>query len=139
MQILLVIRRVSYYTESVEIQKQKAGGIQMLAVCSGGCGREELSMEIKREQVNKTLIISLVGRLDTQTAPLLDAELKKGLANVKELFWDFSGLEYMTSAGIRELLIAQNMLEDDGHMKVIHANEAIRNALYLTGLTDLLG
>ena len=45
----------------------------------------------------------------------------------------------MTSAGIRELLIANDMLGDDGYMKVIHANEAVRNALYLTGLTDLLG
>lgn len=96
-------------------------------------------MEITREQVGTTLIIKFRGKLDTYTAPQLDAEIKKGLDGVKELYWDFSELEYMTSAGIRELLIADNMLGDGGYMKVIHANEAIKNAFYLTGLTDLLG
>jgi len=96
-------------------------------------------MEITREQIGTTLVIKLKGKLDTYTAPALDAELKKGLDGVKELYWDFSELDYMTSAGIRELLIARNMLGDDSTMKVIHANEAISNALYLTGFTDLLG
>lgn len=95
-------------------------------------------MEITREQVGTTLIIKLHGKLDTYTAPQLDAEIKKGLDGVKELYWDFSELDYMTSAGIRELLIASNMLGDDSYMKVIHANEAIKNALYLTGLSDLI-
>ncbi len=96
-------------------------------------------MEITREQVGTTLIIKLHGKLDTYSAPKLDAEIKKGLDGVKELYWDFSELDYMTSAGIRELLIAGGMLGDDGYMKVIHANEAIKNALYLTGLSDLIG
>ena len=96
-------------------------------------------MEITREQIGTTLVIKLKGKLDTYTAPELDAELKKGLDGVKELYWDFSELDYMTSAGIRELLIAGKMLGDDSTMKVIHANEAISNALYLTGFTDLLG
>jgi anti-sigma B factor antagonist len=96
-------------------------------------------MEITREQVGTTLIIKLHGKLDTYTAPQLDAEIKKGLDGVKELYWDFSELDYMTSAGIRELLIASNMLGDDGYMKVIHANEAVKNALYMTGFSDLIG
>lgn len=96
-------------------------------------------MEITREQMGSTLIIALHGKLDTFTAPQLDEELKKGLDGVKELYWDFSDLKYMTSAGIRELLIANDMLADDSTMKVIHANEAIKNAFYLTGLTELLG
>ena len=96
-------------------------------------------MEITREQVGTTLIIKLHGKLDTYTAPQLDAEIKKGLDGVKELYWDFSELDYMTSAGIRELLIASNMLGDDGYMKVIHGNEAVKNALYMTGFSDLIG
>ena len=98
-----------------------------------------MSKEIRREQIGTTMIISIQGCLDTVTAPMLDAELKKGLDNAKELFWDFSGLDYMSSAGIRELLVARSMLGAGGRMKVVHANEAVRNALYLTGLTDLIG
>ena len=70
-------------------------------------------MEITREQVGSTLIFKLSGKLDTYNAPKLEDEIKKGLDGVKELYWDFSELEYMTSAGIRELLIANNMLGDD--------------------------
>ncbi len=96
-------------------------------------------MEITREQIGTTLIIALHGQLDTNNAPKLHEELQKGLDGVKELYWDFSDLKYLTSAGIRELLIAQNMLPDDATMKVIHANETIKNAFFLMGLSDLLG
>ena len=96
-------------------------------------------MTITKERVGSTLIISLHGKLDTAAAPVLDAEIKKSLDGVKELYWDFSDLDYMTSAGIRELLIAKAMLPEDGQMKITHANDAVRNAMYLTGLTELLG
>ena len=97
-------------------------------------------MEIKREQIGTTLVISLKGHLDTNSAPLLHEDLMKNvLDGVKELYWDFSELNYLTSAGIRELLIADNMLGDDAQMKVLHANDAIRNAFNLTGLDSMLG
>lgn len=97
-----------------------------------------MMMEITREQVGTTLIISLRGKLDTYAAPKLEAEVKKGLSGIKELCWDFKELEYLTSAGIRVLLIAEGMLDDDAQMKVYHANEAVKNAFYLTNLTSLL-
>ena len=96
-------------------------------------------MEITREQNGTTLIIYLRGRLDSNTAPQLNADIKKGLAGIKELRWDFTDLMYMSSAGIRELLIAEKLLDEDAVMKVYHANEAVRNALYLTNLTSLIG
>ena len=95
-------------------------------------------MEIKREQIGTTLIISLSGKLDTLSAPAAEAEIRKGLSGVKELCWDFKDLEYLTSAGIRVLMIAENMLDDDAEMKVYHANEAVKNAFNLTNLTSLL-
>ena len=95
-------------------------------------------MEIKREQIGTTLIISLSGKLDTLSAPAAEAEIRKGLSGVKELCWDFKDLEYLTSAGIRVMLIAETMLDDDAVMKVYHANEAVKNAFYLTNLTSLL-
>lgn len=95
-------------------------------------------MEIKREQIGTTLIISLSGKLDTLSAPAAEAEIRKRLSGVKELCWDFKDLEYLTSAGIRVMLIAENMLDDDAVMKVYHANEAVKNAFYLANLTSLL-
>ncbi len=95
-------------------------------------------MDMTRKQVGTTLIISLHGKLDTLAAPAVEAEIRKGLSGVEELCWDFKDLEYLTSAGIRVLLIAENMLDDNAVMKVYHANDAVKNAFGLTNLTYLL-
>ncbi|MBR0514649.1 MAG: STAS domain-containing protein [Clostridia bacterium] len=95
-------------------------------------------MDITREEIGTTLIISLHGKLDTPAAPAVEAEIRKGLSGVKELCWDFKDLEYLTSAGIRVLLIAEDMLDDGAEMKVYHANDAVKNAFNLTNLNYLL-
>ena len=84
-------------------------------------------MEIKREQIGTTLIISLSGKLDTLSAPRAEAEIRKGLSGVKKLCWNFEDLDYLTSAGFRVLLIAESMLDDDAEMKVYHANDIVNN------------
>lgn len=96
-------------------------------------------MTITRTQHDKTLIITVAGKLDTANAPLLDEEIRKGLDGAEELYWDFSDLEFITSAGIRCILKAHSMLKEGGTTKIVHANESVRNALYLTGMTELLG
>ena len=78
------------------------------------------------------------GRLDTMSAPELADEMEKGLDGADTLIWDFSKLEYISSAGFRVLLVAQCMLEDPDRMKVIHANEVVGTAFILTGQGDLL-
>ena len=61
---------------------------------------EEIAMTITKTAENGTLRIALEGRLDTNTAPQLEAELKTSLSGITELELDFSGLEYSSSAGI---------------------------------------
>ena len=56
--------------------------------------------------INKTaeggkLTIALEGRLDTNTAPQLEAELKRSVSGVTELVLDFTGLEYISSCRSR--------------------------------------
>ena len=62
----------------------------------------------------KLLTISLTGRLDTATAPQLESELKRSVAGVTELCFDFAGLEYISSAGLRVLLSAQKVMNPPG-------------------------
>ena len=95
-------------------------------------------MTITREQNGTTLRMILTGKLDTLSAPELAAELDKGLDGAETLIWDFAGLDYISSAGFRQLLIAQNMLDDPDRMKVVHANEMVQTAFILTGQGDLL-
>ena len=72
------------------------------------------------------------------TAPELAAEIEKGLDGAENLLWDFSELEYISSAGIRVLLTAANMLGDPDNMKVKNCNETVKMDFSLTGLGNLL-
>ncbi len=87
---------------------------------------------------NEKLTVSLVGRLDTTTAPQLEEELKASMDGVKELVLDFSNLEYTSSAGLRVLLSAQKVMNTQGEMKVTGVNEIIGEIFDVTGFADIL-
>ena len=67
-------------------------------------------MTIDKMIEEKKLTITLTGRLDTTTAPQLETELKQNISGVEALILDFSGLEYLSSAGLRVLLSAQKVM-----------------------------
>ena len=95
-------------------------------------------MTITKKQNGTTLEFALEGRLDTTTAPMLEAELKAALNGVTELIMDFSALEYISSAGLRELLYAHKAMLGKGEMKVVHANEIVQEVFEVTGFNDIL-
>ena len=95
-------------------------------------------MNITKNREGTTLTIKLDDRLDTITAPQLDAELKNELDGIETLIWDFSSLEYITSAGLRTLMNAQRTMYGKGTMKVVHANEMVKGVFELTGLDNML-
>ena len=95
-------------------------------------------MTINETKNGSDLIISLEGRLDTMTAPELEEELKKVLPETEQLTFDFEGLEYMSSAGLRVLLSAQKVMSKQGSMKITHANETIMEIFEVTGFVDIL-
>ena len=93
--------------------------------------------------INKTIengkaVFNLEGRLDMITAPMLEEQLLASLNGVKELILDFKDLVYISSAGIRVLLTAQEELGQQGEMKVINVNEMIKGILEMTGITSLM-
>ena len=93
--------------------------------------------------INKTaegdkLTLALQGRLDTTTAPQLEAELKASVDDVKELTFDFAELEYISSAGLRVLLSAQKTMTKQGSMVVKNVNADIMDVFELTGFADIL-
>jgi len=95
-------------------------------------------MTINETRNGDELIISLEGRLDTMTAPELEEELKKVLPETEQLTFDFEGLEYISSAGLRVLLSAQKVMSKQGSMKITHANETIMEIFEVTGFVDIL-
>lgn len=95
-------------------------------------------MTINKNQNGSTLTIALEGRLDTTTAPMLEQELKDSLNDATELILDFSGLDYISSAGLRVLLSTHKAMNRKGGMKVTHVNEVVNEVFEVTGFADIL-
>ena len=95
-------------------------------------------LNINKTTENGKALFTLVGRLDTTTAPELEKELKGSLDRVSELTLDFAGLEYISSAGLRVLLAAQKIMNKQGSMKLKNVNETIREIFEVTGFSDIL-
>ena len=95
-------------------------------------------LNIEKKTNASELTIALTGRLDTTTAPQLESEIKQSLTGVTVLNIDMEALEYISSAGLRVLLSAQKIMNKQGEMKVIHANEAVMEVFEVTGFADIL-
>ena len=95
-------------------------------------------LNINKTAEDKTLTVTLEGRLDTTTAPQLEMELKSSLDGVTMLVMDFEKLEYISSAGLRVLLSAQKIMNKQGEMKVIHVSDVINEIFEVTGFSDIL-
>ena len=95
-------------------------------------------MNIVKTSEGTKLTLAVEGRLDTTTAPQLEAELKSSLDGVTELTLDFDKLEYLSSAGLRVLLAAQKVMNKQGSMVVLHVNETIQEVFEVTGFVDIL-
>ena len=95
-------------------------------------------MTIQQIKNENALTVALEGRLDTMTAPELEAALKTALEGVEELTFDFEKLDYISSAGLRVLLAAQKTMNQQGSMKVKNANEIITEIFEVTGFSDIL-
>lgn len=95
-------------------------------------------MNINKTIDGSALHISLEGRLDTTTAPQLEAELKQSMDGVTMLELDFDKLEYLSSAGLRVILAAQKTMNKHGKMIIRHVNETIMEVFEVTGFIDIL-
>ena len=95
-------------------------------------------MTIEKKQNDKEMTLILLGRLDTTTAPKLEAELKESLPGVEKLVLDFEKLDYLSSAGLRVLLATQKTMNKQGKMVVRHVNDTIAEIFEVTGFCDIL-
>ena len=94
-------------------------------------------MEINKTLNGTTLTVELVGKLDSLTSPQFGEFLKENLnESITELVLEFQNLEYLSSAGIRQLVAAQNKMNKQGKMVILHANKMIVNIFDLTGMLE---
>lgn len=96
-------------------------------------------MTISKTLNGAALVLAPAGRLDTVTAPQMETEVKRMEAGVKELTFDFSALEFISSAGLRVLLSAHNVMTGrGGSMKITHVRDVVMEVFKVTGFSDIL-
>ena len=95
-------------------------------------------MTIEKNLNGTELTVTIVGRLDTTTAPDLEASLKESFEGVTKLILDFAELEYVSSAGLRVLLASQKVMNKQGEMVIRNVNETINEIFDVTGFIDIL-
>lgn len=94
-------------------------------------------MNITKNKNGNTLLLTVEGRLDTTTAPALEAECVQ-LDGVENLCFDFSKLEYISSAGLRVLLSFQKKMNAQGKMVIKNVCEEVMEVFEITGFSDIL-
>lgn len=95
-------------------------------------------LNIDMNSEGEKLTVKLEGRLDTTTSPELESELGKSLDGIKELTFDFTDLEYLSSAGLRVLLNTQKTMNQQGEMKLTGVNDTVKEIFEVTGFSDIL-
>ncbi|ATW23616.1 STAS domain-containing protein [Candidatus Formimonas warabiya] len=95
-------------------------------------------MNINKTLDGSKLTLSLAGRLDSNTAPLLETELKASLEDITELVMDFAELVYLSSAGLRVILTGQKQMNKQGKMVLVNVNETVMEIFQVTGFAEIL-
>ena len=88
---------------------------------------------------NGKAVVVPEGRLDTVTAPDFEKSVKEIIGGANELTLDFEKLEYISSAGLRALLIGQKTAASKGgKFLIINASEAVVEVFRVTGFNNVL-
>ena len=96
-------------------------------------------MKITTERNGTTLTVIPEGRMDTVTSPEVNARIRAEADGVLALILDLEHVEYVSSGGLRVILMWQQEMEErGGSMKVLHVNEYIKEVFDLTGFLDIL-
>ena len=95
-------------------------------------------MTIEKNINGTAAALKIIGRLDTTTAPELEAAIDACAAGITDLVLDCGELEYVSSAGLRVILKAQKLMNAQGAMKLTHVNETIMEVFDITGFADIL-
>ena len=91
------------------------------------------------EKQGNTLTVRPKGRLDTASSPVLDREVQPYVADVQEIIFDFTDVDYISSGGLRVLLgLEQNLEQRGGEVRVIHANSSVLKILDLVGFSEVV-
>lgn len=96
-------------------------------------------MEINQSEMKRVQLFEVVGRVDSNNASELGGELDKVVDEGKNnLVLDLSGVEYMSSAGLREMVrVLKRVKRSGGDLRVANPSERVKEVLELAGLDTI--
>ncbi len=95
-------------------------------------------MEFKRIIKDHTLYYVLEGELNSLTAPSLEKDVQEASKDINEIVYDFAKLTYISSAGLRILLISKKLLKPDEKVIVKNPCADIVELFEMTGFIDIV-
>ncbi len=94
-------------------------------------------MLLKNEQTDNGTIITISGSIDATTAPNLREEIAKIPDDESMVTLDFKDVEYLSSAGLREILICRQRFDGD-RMKIVNVNPDVYDVFKITGFHTMI-
>ena len=95
-------------------------------------------MKVTSSKKGSTCTLTVEGKIDTITAPELEEAVKSNLPKCEKMIFDFTNVEYITSAGLRVLVYAHRELMKKGGVTVTGVNEGIKKIFTVTGMYKIL-
>jgi anti-anti-sigma factor len=96
-------------------------------------------MEIKQEVLDQALVLAPSGRLDSSTAPQLQQALLESIDGAPALLIDCAGLDYVSSAGLRVLLMGGKQSKQKGRgFALCNLKETVREVFEISGFLSVL-
>lgn len=96
-------------------------------------------MQIAESRVDGIVAVALAGRIDTTTSPVLEQHLLGLLTGgERRIVVDFSGVDYISSAGLRVMLVLARRVRDaNGQLGLCAMGDAVRQVFQLAGFLPL--
>ena len=97
-------------------------------------------MQIETSINGDKAVVTVTGKLTVATSPELEAAIQQVDATdtVSSYDIDLTGLEYISSAGLRVLLATQKAMQGKGEMIVTGVNDIVMEVFEVTGFCDIL-
>ena len=96
-------------------------------------------MTITENKTANSLELVIAGRLDTGTAPELEAKLKQIAKDTQTLYLNLQNVQYISSAGLRVVLLAHKLMLPTGGKMIIRSPSAFcKQVLEATGMDSIL-
>ncbi len=95
-------------------------------------------MRIVKQADGRVLTAAIEGSIDKESAPDLEREITEDIYRVDKLVLDLKGVDYISSEGLRALLIIKKDMDDKGELNIVHVSPGLMDIFEVTGFLDIL-